>query len=81
MLSLHYLAHHRATLVGSEITHRDDAMFLAEDGELLTIWSVSMLFKRSVRVIGMSSSAHERDWHTIQSMVPLYMRKWLTSVS
>jgi hypothetical protein len=55
MLSLHYLAHHRAILAGSEIAHQDDATFLADDGEPLTIWSVSMLFKRLVKVIGMSS--------------------------
>jgi hypothetical protein len=69
-LSLHYLAYHRTTLAGSEITHQDDAMFLADDDEPLTIWSVSMLFKRLVKVIGTGSSTNEGDWHPVQSMVP-----------
>jgi site-specific recombinase XerD len=57
-----YLAHQRATLAGSEIAHRDDAVFLADDGEPLTIWGVSMLFKRLKKRTGIDGkrvSAHQ----------------------
>ena len=62
MLSLRYLAHHRATLAGSEIAHKDDAVFLADDGESLTIWGVSMLCKRLKKRTGIDGkqvSAHQ----------------------
>ena len=42
----HYLTTHRAFLAGSEVAHREDAVFLADNGEPLTQWGVSMLFKR-----------------------------------
>src|SRR6266699_6029416 len=42
----HYLTTHRAFLAGSEVSHKEDAVFLADNGEPLTQWGVSMLFKR-----------------------------------
>jgi site-specific recombinase XerD len=41
-----YLSSYRAVLARSEIAHRDDPVFLADDGQPLTQWGVSMLFKR-----------------------------------
>jgi site-specific recombinase XerD len=41
-----YLANHRVTLAGSDVARRDDAVFLADNGEPLTEWGVAMLFKR-----------------------------------
>ncbi|MGI9057451.1 MAG: tyrosine-type recombinase/integrase [Ktedonobacteraceae bacterium] len=56
-----YLAHHRATLAGSDIARKDDAVFLADDGEPLTNWGVAMLFKRLKKRTGIDGkrvSAH-----------------------
>ncbi|HLI05354.1 MAG TPA: tyrosine-type recombinase/integrase [Ktedonobacteraceae bacterium] len=46
-----YLSHHRIILAGYKSDEdykprKDDPVFLANDGEPLTIWGVSMLFKR-----------------------------------
>jgi len=46
-----YLSNHRAVLAGCDNDEdykprKEDAVFLANDGEPLTIWGVSMLFKR-----------------------------------
>ncbi len=41
-----YLSGHRAVLARSEVARRDDPVFLADDGQPLTQWGVSMLFKR-----------------------------------
>jgi len=41
-----YLTQHRPTLAGSDVVHKEDAIFLANDGEPLTYWGVAMLFKR-----------------------------------
>lgn len=41
-----YLSSHRAVLARSDVAHRDDPVFLADDGQPLTYWGVSMLFKR-----------------------------------
>lgn len=46
-----YLPHHRIILAGYKNDEdykprKDDSVFLANDGEPLTIWGVSMLFKR-----------------------------------
>jgi site-specific recombinase XerD len=57
-----YLANHRATLARSEVSRKDDAVFLADDGEPLTIWGVSMLFKRLKKRTGITGkrvSAHQ----------------------
>lgn len=56
-----YLANHRATLAGSDVAHRDDAVFLADNGEPLTEWGVAMLFKRLKKRTGIEGkrvSAH-----------------------
>jgi len=57
----HYLTTHRAFLAGSEVSHREDAVFLADNGEPLTQWGVSMLFKRLKKRTGIEGkrvSAH-----------------------
>lgn len=46
-----YLSHHQILLAGYENDEeykprKDDSVFLANDGEPLTIWGVSMLFKQ-----------------------------------
>jgi site-specific recombinase XerD len=41
-----YLSGHRAVLARSEIARKDEPVFLADDGQPLTQWGVSMLFKR-----------------------------------
>ena len=41
-----YITQHRPTLAGSEVVHKEDAVFLANDGKQLTHWGVAMLFKR-----------------------------------
>jgi site-specific recombinase XerD len=56
-----YLTTHRAFLAGSEVSHKDDAVFLADNGEPLTQWGVSMLFKRLKKRTGIEGkrvSAH-----------------------
>src|SRR5713226_7564352 len=61
-----YLSNHRAILAGSTgddyRPRKDDAVFLANDGEPLTIWGVSMLFKRLKKRTGIDGkrvSAHQ----------------------
>lgn len=57
-----YLANHRAMLADSEVAHKDDAVFLADNGEPLTKWGVSMLFKRLKKRTGIDGkrvSAHQ----------------------
>ncbi len=41
-----YLTQHRPTLASSDVAHKEDAVFLANDGEPLTYWGIAMLFKR-----------------------------------
>ncbi len=41
-----YLSGHRVVLARTDVARRDDLIFLADDGEPLTMWGVSMLFKR-----------------------------------
>lgn len=58
----HYLTHHRSTLAGNLISHRDDAVFLADNGNQLTMWGVAMLFKRLKKrtgIVGKKVSAHQ----------------------
>lgn len=59
-----YLTRYRpylASLVGIDTTHKDDAVFLADDGRPLTHWGVSMLFRRLKKRTGIDGkrvSAH-----------------------
>src|SRR5437868_8640062 len=56
-----YLTTHRAFLAGSEVAHREDAVFLADNGKPLTQRGVSMLFKRLKKRTGIEGkrvSAH-----------------------
>lgn len=61
--SLHqYLTHHRSTLAQTEVAHRDDKVFLADNGEPLTMWGVAALFKRLKKRTGIDGkkvSAHQ----------------------
>ena len=41
-----YLSSHRGVLARGDTARRDDPVFLADDGQGLTYWGVSMLFKR-----------------------------------
>ena len=41
-----YLSSHRAILARTDAARRDDPVFMADDGQPLTQWGVSMLFKR-----------------------------------
>ncbi len=41
-----YLSSHRVVLARTDVARRDDPVFLADDGQSLTQWGVSMLFKR-----------------------------------
>ncbi len=57
-----YLAHHRSVLSGDERARKDDAVFLAANGQPLTKWGVSMLFKRLKKRTGIDGkrvSAHQ----------------------
>jgi len=57
-----YLAHHRPTLAHTEVALKDDAVFLADNGEPLTMWGVAMLFKRLKKrsgITGKRVSAHQ----------------------
>ena len=66
-----YLSNHRAVLAGCEKDEdykprKDDAVFLANDGEPLTIWGVSMLFKRLKKRTGIDGKkvgAHQCRRH------------------
>ena len=56
----HYLSHHRIVLASCKNDEeykprKDDPVFLANDGEPLTIWGVSMLFKRLKKRTGIDS--------------------------
>jgi site-specific recombinase XerD len=42
----HYLSNYRPFLAGNEVSHRSDLVFLADNGQPLTHWGVSMLFRR-----------------------------------
>src|SRR6266700_1386982 len=57
----HYLTTHRAFLAGSEVSHREDAVFLADNGEPLTQWGVSMLFKRLKKRTGTDGTYYVDD--------------------
>ncbi|HZO75309.1 MAG TPA: tyrosine-type recombinase/integrase [Ktedonobacteraceae bacterium] len=57
-----YLSSHRAILARGEQARRDDPVFLADDGEPLTYWGVSMLFKRlkkRTEITGKRVSPHQ----------------------
>lgn len=41
-----YLSSHRAFLARTDVAHRGDPVFLADDGQPLTAWGVAMLFRR-----------------------------------
>ena len=47
-----YLTKHRKVLAESERAPKDDPVFLADDGRKLTMWGVSMLFKRLKKKTG-----------------------------
>ncbi|MEO6893208.1 MAG: tyrosine-type recombinase/integrase [Ktedonobacteraceae bacterium] len=57
-----YLSQHRLTLAGSDVAYKEDAVFLANDGEPLTYWGIAMLFKRLKKRTGIDGkkvSAHQ----------------------
>jgi site-specific recombinase XerD len=41
----HYLTKYRPVLAGTDVAHKEEPVFLADDGEPLTRWGVEMLFK------------------------------------
>jgi site-specific recombinase XerD len=47
-----YLSKHRAVLADSEVARKDDQVFLTDEGKPLTMWGVSMLFKRLQKKTG-----------------------------
>jgi site-specific recombinase XerD len=56
-----YLTKHRKVLAGDEVARKDNPVFLADDGEPLTMWGVSMLFRRLKKRTGIDGkrvSAH-----------------------
>ena len=56
-----YMSRYRSVLAGREVVLKEDAVFLADDGQPLTIWGVSMLFKRLKKLTGINGkrvSAH-----------------------
>jgi site-specific recombinase XerD len=57
-----YLSSHRSVLARTDRAGRYDAVFLADDGQSLTYWGVSMLFKRLKKrtaIAGKRVSAHQ----------------------
>lgn len=57
-----YLANHRPVLADSEEAHKDDPVFLTDEGQPLSYWGVAMLFKRLKKrsgVDGKRVSAHQ----------------------
>lgn len=58
----HYLSQHRAILARSDTAHKDDKVFLADNGEPLTYWGVAALFKKLKKKTGIDGkkvSAHQ----------------------
>jgi Site-specific recombinase XerD len=58
----HYLSHHRSVLAGTNRSRKDDKVFLADNGDPLTMWGVAALFKRLKKRTGIDGkkvSAHQ----------------------
>jgi site-specific recombinase XerD len=59
----HYLTNHRSALAGDNVTARkEDKVFLADNGEPLTMWGVAALFKKLKKRTGIDGkriSAHQ----------------------
>ncbi len=48
------MSRYRSILAGSEVALKEDAVFLADNGQPLTIWGVSTLFKRVKKLTGIT---------------------------
>ena len=58
----HYLSQHRPILAHNDVTHKDDKVFLADNGDPLTLWGVAALFKKLKKKTGIDGkkvSAHQ----------------------